>query len=264
MPPGFLVEDIGYPRYGPHLSAMGMSAELEVDGCILSFLEVVGLMVKEYGKDIFRVCQLRECLSVTVAAVVSADDADALDVGSFVLEQLDSGGCEERLSTFYTADILVIAEDGQYGSLQAMELFGIVSFEQWAGAAVDDVSADEYQVGLFSVEEVNPSREFGLTVVVADVEVAGKDDGQGFPERFRGADGQFLAVFVSVMYIPCHHDSCHDSEHREEPRTAVIQACFGQQATEQQDVCHEEDDQQIEESDEPRVAHFVERRCSGH
>ena len=200
---------------------MGMTAELEVNACIFRLFQVEGLMVKQYGEDIRSVCQLRERHATTVASVVSADDANTLDIKTFVFQQPDARGREERLGILHSAEILVVAEHRQYGSIQSTELCGIISLEQRTSAAVDDVSTDEHQVGLLCIEEVNPSCKLGSAIVVSDVQVAGKDDGQGLPERLRSADRQFLAVFVSVMEIACKHDCSDNPEDSAQARSVI-------------------------------------------
>ena len=161
---------------------MGMTAELEVDACIFRLFQVERLMVKQYGEDLRSVCQLRKRKATTIASVISADNANTLNIKAFVFQQPNARGRKERLGILHSAEILVVAEHRQYGCLQSTELCGIISLEQRTSAAVDDVSTDEHQVGLLCIEEVNPSCKLGSAIVVSDVQVAGKYDGQRLSE----------------------------------------------------------------------------------
>jgi hypothetical protein len=49
-PPRFLIDSIRNPRNGPYLSAMGMTAKLEVNTRLLCLFQMVGLMVEQDSK----------------------------------------------------------------------------------------------------------------------------------------------------------------------------------------------------------------------
>ena len=52
MPPRLLVESICDPRDRPNLTTMGVTAELEVDGGLLGFLQLIGLVVEEQAETV--------------------------------------------------------------------------------------------------------------------------------------------------------------------------------------------------------------------
>ena len=49
--PRTLIDMVGNPGDGPYLSAMGVTAELEVSTSLLGTVEVVGLVVEKDGKS---------------------------------------------------------------------------------------------------------------------------------------------------------------------------------------------------------------------
>lgn len=135
----------------------------------------------------------------TCHAVVAPDDVYALEMGYGILQQLYASFLEEAGGLSQVAEVFVVAQNGVDGSLDAMELLCIVAFEDGAQASVDDVAANEHQVGLFCIDEVHPSRQLCLAVVVSDVEVAGEDNGQRLLQRLGGREGQFLAILMMIV-----------------------------------------------------------------
>ena len=53
-----------------------------------------------------------------------------------------------------------------------MELLCHSFFLQGAHAHIDDVTGNEYKVGLLSINHVHPTAEFLARIVIADVQVA--------------------------------------------------------------------------------------------
>ncbi len=73
--------------------------------------------------------------------------------------------------------------------------------KEGADADVNDVACDEYEVGLFCVDEVDPAGEFGSAVVVAEMKVAEHEDAVVTGEGFGGGEGERYALFVAVAVV---------------------------------------------------------------
>ena len=82
-----LVHSVFYPADGPHLSVVGVSAELEVHACLFGEFQIVGLVVEENGerslsslwKGFLR--ELCNRLAPAVHSVVAPDDGEIAELG---------------------------------------------------------------------------------------------------------------------------------------------------------------------------------------
>ena len=258
MPPRLLVESICDPRDRPNLTTMGVAAELEVDGGLFGFLELVGLVVEEQAETVRVGCEITQGGAPTGHTVVASDDVYALEVGYRVLQQSDAGFLEEAGGLSQVAEVFVVAQHGEDGGLEAMELLGVVALENGAQAAVDDVAADEDEVGLLGIDEVHPSRQLCLAVVVAYMKVAGEDYGQRLLQGLGGREGQFLAIFVVIVDAAQGQYERKDTNDREQPNSAILKEGFRQQMAERGYIGQKEDDEEVEEGYQPCVAHFIE------
>ena len=77
--PGFLIHGIGYPGYGPYLSAMGMAAELEIYAGLLGLLKMIWLMVKQYAESLYAVRQGTQRFALRIGTVITAYNGYAVE-----------------------------------------------------------------------------------------------------------------------------------------------------------------------------------------
>lgn len=237
---------------------MGVAAELEVDGGLFGFLELVGLVVEEETETVGVGSEVTQGCAPAGHAVVASDDVHALEVGYGVLQQMDAGLLEEAGGLTEVAEVFVVAQHGEDGRLDAMELLGVVALENGAQASVDDVAAKEDQVGLLGIDEVHPSRQLCLAVVVADMQVAGEDNSQRLLQGLGGCESQLLAIFVVIVDAAQGQYQCENANDREQPCSAVLEEGFRQQMAERGYIGQKEDDEEVDEGNEPCVAHFIE------
>lgn len=177
---------------------------------------------------------------------------------------MDAGILEEAGGLPQVAEVFVVAQHGEDGRLDAVELLCVVTLDDGAQASVDDVAADEDQIGLFCIDEVHPSRQLCLAVVVSDMEVAGKDNGQRLFQGLTGGEGQFLAILMMIMESTyCYHQR-EDAKNGEQTWSAVLKKVFRQQVAERCHIGQEKDQEEVEEGYQPRVAHFIEHDGCGH
>ena len=109
----------------------------------------------------------------------------------------------------------MIAEYGIDRSLDTTECFSIVAFQDRAHAHVNDVATNEHQVRLLGIDDVGPSLQLSLTVMVAYVQVAGKDNGQWLLQWLLGRDGQLLTLFVVILHTTQRHHHGHNAYNSE-------------------------------------------------
>ena len=182
--PRALVDVVSNPGDGPYLATVGVTAELEVYAGLLGMVKMVGLMVEQDGKRLpllppkERVFsyQFLEGLAAHVGAVVASDDGNArVDDGVVVDEKVDAGIAVELAGFGRTAIVLVVTEAGIDGGVESAELFGHALFDERTDADVDDIARNQYEVGLFGIDEVNPPGKLTAGIVVADVQVADHD-----------------------------------------------------------------------------------------
>ncbi len=259
---------------------MGVAAELEVDVGLLGQFEVVGLVVEQDGEDFLRRGSWRRCggeggvgselgmglcrqfldrLAVEVGAVVAPDDDEgAVYHGRGVAEEVDAGLAEKPLGFGTAAVVFMVAQTGIDGCVEAVELGGHVFFDEGADAAVDDVAGNEDEVGLFGIDHIDPSGEFGAGVVVAEVEVAQHDDSVVLGEGFGGGKCEGHTHFVLVVEVAVeedgengHKDACHRPPIAVEPRT-------GNEMDEPSEVEQEEGEDEIEHDEDGGGAYLVE------
>ena len=228
MPPRLLVESICDPRDRPNLTTMGVTAELEVDGGLLGFLQLIGLVVEKQAETVRVGCEITQGCAPTCHTVVAPDDVYALEVGYRVLQQSDASFLEEAGGLSQVAEVFVVAQNGVDGSLDAMELLCVVPLKNGAQAAVDDVAADEEQIGLLGIDEVHPSRQLCLAVVVADVQVAGEDNSQRLLQGLGGGESQLLAIFVVIVDAAQGQYQCENANDKEQTCGAVLEKGFRQ------------------------------------
>ena len=138
------------------------------------------------------------------------------------------------------------------------ELGGHVLFDERPHADVDDVAADEDEVGLLGVDEVHPLTELSQPVVIAQVQIAHHDHTHGLRQRFGGRQLQrlpYLVVVVDVTIDKYHH---HEGENGQRGSTVVGEPTLRDEVDEAPDVEHQKQHDQIEQDDEKRVAEVVE------
>ena len=208
---------------------MGVSAELEVDGGVLSLLKMIGLMVKQNREALQTGSKVADRSSATCRPVVATDYVHTFVVSHRIFQQRDASLAEEALRQLHIADVLMVAENRINGCLQVTELLGVVPFYNGTQTAVNDVTADEHQVGVLSIDELHPSCQLSLSVVITDMQVAGQDDGQRLLQGFRGVQRQFLAILMVIVKTTQHHDQRNDGQNRQEPYPTLFQKSLRQQ-----------------------------------
>ena len=75
---------------------MGMTAELEVDACLLRLLQMIGLMVEQNRKPFHSLGKLLHGGTLSCHAVVTAYHIHALEMSDAVLQQLDARLLKKR------------------------------------------------------------------------------------------------------------------------------------------------------------------------
>ena len=260
VPPGFLKDGVGHPGEGPYLAAVGVAAELEVHAGILGLLKAVGLVVQEDGEAAKGIGQLPDGLPVGIAPVVPADDGDAAKPGHGVPQEGDSGAGEERLGLLRVADVLVVAQDGVDGRLDARELCGVVPLDDGPELDVHYVSAEEHQVRILRVDEVHPAGELGPAVAVAKVEVRGQNHRQRPLQGLFRPYRQFFPVLVPVVDSAGKEDDGNGAHNAREGVSVRRQPLFWDEAQEHAQIGHDECDQEVQIGDHPGVADFIQGR----
>ncbi len=265
--PRTLVEGISDPRDGPYLSAVGMAAELEVDAGLLGVFEIVGLVVEQDGVlppvDFCR--ESGHTAAALVGAVVASDDDEgAIDYGRFVAEQVDAGIPVELACEGFPGVVFVVAQAGIDGGLEAAELGCHVLVDEGTDADVDDVAGDEDEVGVLGVDEVDPPAEFGARIVVAEVQVAGHDNGVGMGQGLGGVESERHAHFVAVVQVAVEEDAGDEGDQDACRPPVVVQHGLGHEPAETSQVEQQEQHEGVEQDEERRRAHLVECACEGH
>ena len=247
------------PRNGPHLSAMGMSAQLEVDAGILSLLQMVGLVVHDDG--VFRVVGLAEdlggSLAVEVHAVVAPNDAQVASHLASVAQQTDASILVELLCLRLSAEEFVVAQTGIDGCLDAMELVSHPLLDEWSHTHVDDIASDEHIVGLFAVDDVNPAAQLGPGIVIAYVQVAEHHQSQGPFEGLLCGQRQLYALLVSILDVAQHEDDKQADSDGDGGIDILMEHGLGHQSDDASQVEHQEDDDHVEQDEEGAVANVV-------
>ena len=263
--PGFFVEGVGDPGRGPDLAVVGVAAELEVDAGLFGFFKMVRLVVEQNGEScrlrqlrmLRQLRQLLQGLSAGVRSVVAADEADSGHVKAFVLQHRDAGFGVELFGAGEVAVVLVVAWDGVDRGGDAPEFGGEAAFFNRADAAVDDVAAEQDQVGLLGIDQIDPAGQFGPAVVIADVQVAGQDDRQRPLQRLLRHDCQLLAILVLVMHVPDNQQEGDQRRGEGEAGRIVSHQRLGNQMTKRRNVGDDEEQEQIEEGDQPRRSSLI-------
>ena len=200
-----------------------MPAELEVDPACLRLFEVIGLMVEEQGENRIRRHQRLQVLPRRIAPVVPPDDADtALPCGG-IAEQPDARFGEKSRRRLGAGEVFVVAQAGVNRRSDLSEHLRIVPLAGGADGPVEDVSGEEHEVRLLGIDAVDPTGQFGPAVVVAGMQVAGQDDGQGLFQRLFRPDLDDFTVFVPVMEVAVDEQRGDESGHQAGPGRRILQ-----------------------------------------
>ena len=246
---------------------MGMPTELKVYARLFSFFQTVGLMVEQDSKTAQPNCKIFHIGTVMCHPVIASDDVQSLVMGYRIPQQYyacifkETSDIRQRClpsdHLLAAAEVFVIAEDSIYGCLNATELLGIVALDDRAQTPVDDISTEEYHVGLLCINEVNPPCQFPLAVVVSYVQITCQDNGKWLLNMFVGCNRNFLAIFPMVMPTAQHNHPRYNTHDYQQPRGTVLQ-WFWPQMTQPCNIGKQEDNEQIKEYYQPHRAHLIE------
>lgn len=274
-PEGVFVERVGNPRHGPHLPAMRVSAELEVDSAPLRLLKMIGLVVEQDAEVALLVdgsfCHyLRKRQTAEVGAVVAPDDAEVAEACHTVAQQVYAGFLVEALGLWLAAVILVVAQAGIHWGLQAVELLGHILLQQRAHADVDNVAANQYEVGMFGVYHVHPPPELRLAVVVAKVKVAQQHNPNArllvWGNALGGLYRNGFTRLVVVMRVAVAEDGEHECKDAQGGVAVAAEPSLGDEVDEPAEVEHQESHYEIEQHEDDGGAHLVDGsgKAEGH
>lgn len=176
---------------------------------------------------------------------------------------MDARVAVEPLCLRLAAEVFVIAQTGKDGRFEPTELLVHPLVAKWPHAAVDDVASHENHVGLLIINKVNPSRELFPAVVIAEVQVAHQHQLDGL-RYLRRAERHLLTILVAVVDVAVNEKPEEEEYDAAGGPPIVAQSRGRQQMQEPRDVEHDEKHREVEEDDDARRSHLVNRRRHGH
>ena len=151
----------------------------------------------------------------------------------------------------------MIAQNGIDWRLEPFELIGKTAFQDGPYATVHNIAAYEHQVRILNVHQVYPSAQFTLAVMIAYVQIAGQDYSQRLVKWLVCMNGQFLTVFVMVVYASgCHKNSYHP-HYTYKSYYAVMQIRFWKDLADRCNIGQKEYEKQIHECHQPRITNII-------
>ena len=107
-----------------------------------------------------------------VSAVVTPYDNDAtINDSSLINQQMDTSLLDELLGLRLACIKLMITQTGIHWCFQPMELLGHVLFNQWAHAAIDNITSNQDEVGLLGINHIHPSRQFLAGIMITYMKI---------------------------------------------------------------------------------------------
>ena len=138
-----------------------------------------------------------------------------------VTQQGDAGVVVKLECSGYAAVILVVAQTGHHGGLEASEGGCHILLEEGLYVPVDDVAADENEVGVLGIHQVYPAVELIDLVRIAQMQVRNHHHGHVFGQSLGGLHLDGLAHFVHVVQVAVGEDSGKHQQHGERALPAV-------------------------------------------
>ena len=155
-----------------------MATQLQVHASLLGLFQMVRLVVQQNGvvAVVNTLHQLLHTLAAAVAAVITSHNGHVADDDGAVSQDADSCFVQQVKRFVDARDILMVAQAGEGGGVEAFQLLDSPLCLQWPHIAVDQVTGDENEVSLLGIDHIDPSAHFGTAIVESGMQVAQHDD----------------------------------------------------------------------------------------
>ncbi len=158
----------------------------------------------------------------------------------------------------------MVAEARHHRGVEPPESLGGMLLAQRPHAAVNDVAANEYDVGVLLVYEVYPSVQLPLSVEVARVQVRSHQYLQRLLQRFLRVQRQRAALLVHIVDVAASEHKQHHARHHQRALQAMEHERVGHEVhgapQVQQPIQHHE----VQHHEDTGVANLVDRRSQRH
>ena len=117
-----LIDSVGNPTDGPHLSVVSMSGKFKVDAILFSFFQVIGLMVEFQHKStlVGALQDDAERLALCVGAVVTSYNGDAVERRRGIAQHPDARFPAKLQVIAEPGVVVVVAQAGDDGNAQGL------------------------------------------------------------------------------------------------------------------------------------------------
>ena len=125
-------------------------------------------------------------LATAVAAIITTNDNQIADANRVIPQNADASIIKKGQRFVNTCNILVVAQTGYNRSVETPQLFDCTLRLERAHIAVNQVTGDEDEVGMFGIDQINPAANLGTAVMKASMHITQHDDFHGMFQWFIG------------------------------------------------------------------------------